>query len=59
MAKLKEDFFSRLDEWWKGIGPASRASLDAETARLSFVAGCRVVANSKPEARTASLRLVM
>lgn len=68
MAKQKQDFFSQFDEWWQEIGPASRSSLDVDTARLSFVAGCRVVAKSqpaadagsqsKPAARTTSLRLV-
>ena len=32
MANQKQDFFSQFDEWWQEIGPASRSSLDAETA---------------------------
>lgn len=58
-ARQTKDFFSQFDEWWQGLGAASRASLNEDTARLSFVAGCRVVAKEKPAARTAALRLVM
>lgn len=39
-----DNFFSRFDEWWEAIGPATRAGLDAQTARISFVAACRMTA---------------
>ncbi len=47
--KPKQDHFIRFDEWWNRRGEQSRSILDERTARMAFVAGCRVTTNSVPK----------
>ncbi|TBN10892.1 hypothetical protein EYC79_18255 [Agrobacterium cavarae] len=45
----KQDLFARFDMWWSSIGEQSRAALDEQTARMAFVAGCRVMTKALPK----------
>ncbi|NTF07201.1 hypothetical protein G6L37_13700 [Agrobacterium rubi] len=48
MPQARQDdhvIFARFDKWWETIEPSTRASLDVQTARVSFVAGCRLAKN--------------
>jgi hypothetical protein len=40
--KSKLDYFQSFDEWWAKLSPKTRATTSIETARMAFVAGCRV-----------------
>lgn len=44
----KQDHFARFHDWWESIGSQSRAGLDENTARTSFVAGCRITSKASP-----------
>lgn len=45
----KQDHFAKFEEWWGHLGEQSRAALDERTARMSFVAGCRVTTKAAPK----------